>query len=61
MNEGDEIRPVEDLEETSKESYKRGLKDGIERFAWWKDGTCFVGTCGTTLKKAFEEVDRELR
>lgn len=40
---------------------KAGIIEGLKRFAWWKDGTQFVGTCGTTLKKAIEEVENENR
>ena len=25
---------------------------GLKEYAWWKDGTEHVGTCGTTLKVA---------
>lgn len=39
--------------------YRKGLREGLTRFAWWKDGVQYVGTCGTTLKQALEEVDRE--
>lgn len=42
-------------------SYKQGLKDGITRFAWWKDGTQYVGTCGNTLKNALKEIDNEFK
>ena len=35
---------------------KEGLIDGLTRYAWWKDGTQYVGTCGTTLKEAIQEV-----
>ena len=38
--------------------YWNGVRDGIRRFAWWKDGAQQVGTCGTTLKKALEEIDK---
>ena len=41
------------------ESYFRGLKEGIRRFAWWKDGVQYVGTTGTSLKEALEDIDRE--
>jgi exonuclease VII small subunit len=33
---------------------------GIKRFAWWKDGVEYVGTCGLTLEQALKEVDEEL-
>ncbi len=39
-----------------KEAYNKGLADGITKFAWWKDGTQYVGTTGKTLKKALEEL-----
>lgn len=32
---------------------------GMRRFAWWKDGTEMVGTCGTTFDKACQEVMTE--
>ena len=28
---------------------------GVRTWAWWKDGTQYVGTCGTTLKEALEK------
>jgi hypothetical protein len=37
--------------------YTRGLKEGVRMYAWWKDGTQRVGTCGTTLKHALELID----
>ncbi len=45
---------------TKYEIYLAGIKDGIRRFAWWKDGVEYVGTCGTTLKKALEKVEAEI-
>lgn len=39
----------------------KGLKEGITLYAWWKDGTQYVGSCGTTLKKALEDVDKEFK
>jgi len=36
-----------------------GLKSGVRKFAWWKDGIQYCGTCGTTLKKALEDIDKE--
>ena len=41
---------------THKEIYRKGFEDGLECFAWWKDGTQFVGTCSTTLKEAIKNV-----
>ena len=42
-------------------SYKEGMKEGIKRFAWWKDGVQYVGTTGKTLKEALKEVDEEFK
>jgi len=39
--------------------YIQGLKDGVTMYAWWKDGTQNVGTCGTTLLQAHAEIDKE--
>ena len=44
-------RPISD--------YWRGFEDGIRRFAWWKDGTEYVGTCGKTLKQAIHEAKQD--
>lgn len=38
---------------------RAGLREGIRRYAWWKDGVQYVGTCGTTLKKALDDIERE--
>ena len=40
-------------------AFLKGKRQGIELFAWWKDGTQYVGTCGKTLKEAFKEVDEQ--
>lgn len=34
------------------QDYKKGFLDGIECFAWWKDGEQLVGTTGITLEEA---------
>jgi len=34
--------------------------DGLTRFAWWKDGKQYVGTCGTTLAQAIGDLRKEL-
>lgn len=36
-------------------AFRSGLRIGLRRFAWWKDGEQFVGTCGTTLHNALAE------
>ena len=40
-------------------AYFRGIRDGIQRFAWWKDGVQYVGTTGRTLTQALNEVDTQ--
>jgi hypothetical protein len=35
------------------------LIEGLRRYAWWRDGTQYVGTCGTTLAKAIDDVRKE--
>ena len=35
-------------------AWYRGHVEGLRRFAWWKDGVEYVGTCGTTLADAIE-------
>jgi hypothetical protein len=46
-----------------KKAYKAGIKfgiaEGLKRFAWWKDGVEYVGTCGTTLKDALKDLEDE--
>jgi hypothetical protein len=37
-----------------------GVIAGITAFAWWKDGTQYVGTCGKTLKEAIAEAKEGL-
>ena len=34
--------------------YQRGYIDGLTAYAWWKDGTQWVGTCGQTLEAAVD-------
>lgn len=40
-------------------AFKAGRRAGLREYAWWKDGTEYVGSCGTTLKKALADADRE--
>lgn len=41
--------------------YYEGVKEGVWRFAWWKDGIQYVGTTGKTLKQALADIDEECR
>jgi hypothetical protein len=47
------------LNDSEQQAYYQGLKEGIWRFAWMKDGVYYVGTTGRTLKEALADVDRE--
>lgn len=57
-------RDKEDLEAcncgamTNLAAWRQGVIAGMRRFAWWKDGVEYVGSCGTTLKKAVEDVNK---
>ena len=41
------------------DDYYEGLREGIRRWAWWKDGEQYVGSTGTKLKKALQDVLEE--
>jgi hypothetical protein len=41
-------------------SFLHGLTLGLMAYAWWKDGTQYVGTCGTKLKDAVAVVEVEI-
>lgn len=36
-----------------------GVKEGIWKYAYYKDGVQYVGTTGKTLKEAWAEIDRK--
>jgi hypothetical protein len=42
---------------TLQEAYVAGLCDGIRAYAWWKDGTAYVGTTGKTLREALADAE----
>lgn len=41
------------------DSHTLGVVEGLAMYAWWKDGTCYVGTAGTTLQAATVRVLRD--
>ena len=41
------------------QAYFKGQRNILRLYAWWKDGTQYVGTTGTTLNSAFEEICKE--
>ena len=45
--------------EQALEAYFDGLCAGVERYAWWRDGTQYVGTSGKTLREALTELASE--
>ena len=40
--------------------YLRGLMNGFQSYAWWKDGVQYVGSCGTRLMSALKTISDEL-
>ena len=40
-------------------AWLNGFIAGLAEYAWWKDGTQYVGSCGTTLTEAIERAVRE--
>lgn len=54
------VRPgnVEAVTDVS-DALKRGMIEGVTRFAWWKDGTQCVGTTGKTLAEAIADIEAE--
>lgn len=38
-------------------AYYEGLRDGVHRFAWWRDGVEYVGTTGSTLQQALADIN----
>lgn len=40
-------------------AYYQGLREGVERFAWWRDGVQYVGTTGRTLKEALDAINQQ--
>ena len=55
--EGDRMLEINHRTPEEKIAYFQGVKAGIRLYAWWKDGSQFVGTCGTTLKVALERIE----
>lgn len=41
------------------EAYYNGIREGIQQYAWWRDGVQYVGTSGTTLKDALKDIDKK--
>ena len=41
-----------DIEEAKRNAYRIGYMDGLEAYAWMKDGVMYVGTTGTIFADA---------
>ncbi len=39
--------------------YYDGVKEGIRRYAWMRDGVYYVGTTGRTMREALAQVEEE--
>ena len=52
---------VQKLEGLVKDAWKEGCKSALEHYAWWRDGVEYVGTCGTTLKQALDDLEEETK
>jgi hypothetical protein len=54
------MTPFEKMQKIeSIKTYYNGLRDGIQMYAHWKDGTQYVGTTGKTFRTAVMELNRE--
>ena len=51
---------TEEEQKAYREGYEAGLKEGVRKYAWWKDGEQWVGTCGTRLKEAIKRIETEM-
>jgi hypothetical protein len=45
------------LQQAQTRAYYQGLREGVEKFAWWRGGTQYVGTTGSTLKNVLQDID----
>ena len=48
-----------EAEQRQHEAFRQGVAEGLRKYAWWKDGIEYVGTCGATLQAALAELERE--
>jgi len=53
------IKANPSIEDPVEAAYWAGVEAGMRRFAWWRDGCEYVGSCGHTLKGAIRDMDRE--
>jgi hypothetical protein len=41
------------------DAYYEGLREGVYRYAYMKDGTYYVGSTGRTLQQAYADIEEE--
>lgn len=46
---------IDALVQAERAAYDKGFLDALECFAWWKDGTQYVGSGIMTYQRAIEE------
>ena len=49
---------VQELVALIDRAYAAGVETGFRKYAWWKDGIQYVGSCGTTLEDALKEINQ---
>ncbi len=50
---------ADDLRKAARSAYFDGRREATRDWAWWKDGTQYVGTCGKTLQQALDLISSE--
>ena len=56
---GQPVKSEKEWREYCLKQFYAGVREGMHRWAWRKDGEQFVGSCGTTLKGALAALDTE--
>lgn len=52
---------MRNLSKEAQLAYLKGILNGVTSFAWWKDGTQYVGTCGTRLSEVVVTVEKRIK
>ena len=39
-------------------AFYQGMREAVSNYAWWQDGVQYVGSAGTTLKQALNDIDQ---
>lgn len=39
-------------------AFYQGMREAVRNYAWWRDGVQYVGSVGTTLKQALDDIDQ---